>query len=1700
MLQRRGKVFENVWIQHQHLLEKQLKRSQYHVDLQVISDQLRDLSEQLTRMRGHYGDSLAAATNMQSAFKQFQFTVEMLERRIQTFISTTVKMLGPEDDSGEVQQELAELEKKWSTFQMQVGQSQVSIELSIDFYKLVEEAEDWFKQGSKLLVAVAGDSANIQTPEQAEKLRSRIEIFLQPGEEVQQERINKISSLAFQLYGDTAPKQIEVVSVQHTHMIESFSIIRRNLSMMVENLHTAEDHREKQKKEKEELAASLAAAQAEAEAARLAAAAAEEARKAAEEVARTMSIPVEPVVPERVEIEIQTEAVPMPDEEPPTQDDLPPPKKVKLIDDEPQPMAPIFMTPLVGATVTEGVKFSFECRVIGFPMPEVEWLKDNMSITANPDYKTSFEEGVCTLTIEETFTEDSALFTCKAVNAAGMAETSATLTVKEAEVVEVMAPPRFTKKLVDSTAQEGSSYQLEATVEGHPLPVVSWAKNETCVDESPDYVITYNNGDCVLRFEEVFLEDQAEYSCKATNNLGEDITKAKLTVSAVELSERPKFDMTLSNVMARAGQKFKLECHVLGTPTPTVAWFHNNKLVKETPDCKLGFDGRVATLVMSEAFPKNAGTYTVVAKNSAGEAQCSANVSVKGRIPTETSDSEVTSDVDIEPVKPTIQLALKDTTIKEGKPARLDCVIVGQPEPEVIWYHDDTPVKESSDFKLLFHGDRCSLVIQEAFLEDAGIYRVVAMNSAGEASTACFLNVEPEPELTPPPAETPSVAPRFSQLMTDSHVTEGQAVTLSATVTGQPAPTIAWFREGLPLIPDNELQIHEDVNGHVSAHLYAATLDHTGQYEIVASNCAGTAKCVAYLSIEPRLPTPVPAGPQEPPVFITPLIDASVISGNGVKFEAEVTGQPIPMVSYESTDKEITLEHEESISACIQNGADAYYLGSRAVEEQYQSPIMAQKLDVTSNIYKLDEHPEKEEDNFCEDINILGKKEFTDLVSKICRINLLNPEEENNNVLNETSDMVKDSTLCSDIGTKEEFSQLSKFKNMEVLDADSYSQFMMQNIVVYGPVNNFEQAKNFDQFQKFENIQVMDSSHYATLIVDDYESDKESLVNLGNESDNEEGSDISRTSLAASIRKSNSKFITTGLGQDVQPVKLADLWNLIKDSLPPPDIEPDNSTAQKEDNYNKKICNNGSESELDSGYYSGNFTPSSETGGSNSPASKQSRSVISSAESSKRSSFCDTSLLNSSPDSTSKTDDGFKNMLFDHLSKVSVNDEENNLTKLQLANSKMLNIATETTRHISKELSPLSECSSESDSDSGPDIFYLIHNEDISTGLSSACGNPLKSYIKQKDTCAYRHHLVSKTFRENMWRGCEVGIDQFLCPVSENDCLSLRCSSALSVISEEGCTSDYEEGIASLHQDSLTIPSRLIHTIGNSTPDENSNEFDNKLVHSGHQKENSNSNENSETIDINGNPQEINVLGQAGSNSNGDGEPDFHQTSGQQCISSNDNDNSSLQTKEEERKARRAARLAQLREITKILRSPSKLSNQMTVEALSTPGSSQVNTRAENAEEISDESKRIIQCEMQYADGVLGTSSGPSANKAIQLMVTIAERISRLDLMKVIAEKLKPFLSAGHILLRAFIFPFSQANIIDLTDPLIFDQDYDRTLVVGIQDVTSEATILCSKDDIDSLQNEAIANTMTPALIEAGCYFIILCYHETSTV
>lgn len=149
----------------------------------------------------------------------------------------------------------------------------------------------------------------------------------------------------------------------------------------------------------------------------------------------------------------------------------------------------------------------------------------------------------------------------------------------------------------------------------------------------------------------------------------------------------------------------------------------------------------IATLSITEIYPKDGGTYKMTAKNIAGEAQSTCTVTVKALPSRDTSvdDSEMASEK--EPTKPSIQLQLRDQTVVEGKTVLLECVIVGQPEPEVIWYRDGEPVKESDDILLLFQGDHCSLLIKDVYVEDAGVYKVVAINCAGEVSSCCRLRV-----------------------------------------------------------------------------------------------------------------------------------------------------------------------------------------------------------------------------------------------------------------------------------------------------------------------------------------------------------------------------------------------------------------------------------------------------------------------------------------------------------------------------------------------------------------------------------------------------------------------------------------------------------------------------------------------------------------------------------------------------------------------------------------------------------------------------------------------------------------------------------------------------------------------------------------------------------------------------------------------
>lgn len=210
---------------------------------------------------------------------------------------------------------------------------------------------------------------------------------------------------------------------------------------------------------------------------------------------------------------------------------------------------------------------------------------------------------------------DTANYHCRATNAAGQDETLARLYVLENVTVEKVEPPKFTTPLTTVFAMEKMSCAFRCIVEGHPLPIVQWYRNNVCIDQHPDYTITYNNGQATLRIEEVCPEDQTTFMCRAVNPAGTAETTANLivhrksiiftwfaliiisnsTFSLENANEKPVFTQLLTNVMARVGQKLKLECEVRGKPTPHITWKQNNRPIFH-PDAQVWCDPMIHVL------------------------------------------------------------------------------------------------------------------------------------------------------------------------------------------------------------------------------------------------------------------------------------------------------------------------------------------------------------------------------------------------------------------------------------------------------------------------------------------------------------------------------------------------------------------------------------------------------------------------------------------------------------------------------------------------------------------------------------------------------------------------------------------------------------------------------------------------------------------------------------------------------------------------------------------------------------------------------------------------------------------------------------------------------------------------------------------------------------------------------------------------
>ncbi|XP_022423483.1 striated muscle preferentially expressed protein kinase isoform X9 [Delphinapterus leucas] len=240
---------------------------------------------------------------------------------------------------------------------------------------------------------------------------------------------------------------------------------------------------------------------------------------------------------------------------------------------------------------------------------------------------------------------------------------------------------------------------------------------------------------------------------------------------------------------------------------------------------------------------------------------------------------------------PAFEIPLQNAVVAPGADVLLKCIVTANPPPQVSWQKDGSSLRSDGRLLVRAEGERHTLLLREARAADSGSYTATATNELGQASCAAVLAVRPggstspfsspitsdeeylsPPEEFPEPGETwpraptmklspgqnrrssssdtgSKAPPTFKVSLMDQSVREGQDVTMSIRVQGEPKPVVSWLRNRQPVRPDQRRFAEEAEGGLCQLRILAAERGDAGFYTCKAVNEYGARQCEARLEV-----------------------------------------------------------------------------------------------------------------------------------------------------------------------------------------------------------------------------------------------------------------------------------------------------------------------------------------------------------------------------------------------------------------------------------------------------------------------------------------------------------------------------------------------------------------------------------------------------------------------------------------------------------------------------------------------------------------------------------------------------------------------------------------------------------------------------------------------------------------------------------
>jgi titin len=604
-------------------------------------------------------------------------------------------------------------------------------------------------------------------------------------------------------------------------------------------------------------------------------------------------------------------------------------------------VAPDFTSTLKSKRAPEGTTVRLNCSVTGIPEPLVRWFKDGQEIFDNKTYTMRNNYGLLSLEIVYAKADLSGKYTVEAENPAGTVQCSCVLEIEGEEEEDSDLDtfrPKFSAQIEDVTVSEGDDAVFMCTATGKPMPIFKWQKDMIPLAGSRKLEMEYDNqGHASLTVFKCTKEDAGLYYCIAYSRSGRNKCTARLNVKAKSEAASPRQTPArdysrASSILSESrrelgspamfalnlpteldvveGESLKLDCSVLGLPTPLVTWHKAERELCYSQRHRIVLCGSLHTMEIPSCMMLDRGTYIVRATNAHGSVESSCYVHVLPRGSKVSYKPDYRREAMREAAKGCVSSTPffikhlpKTIDVMTGTDVRLDCIL--RKGIELIrWSHSPSPPKEAVQ---------------------------ASKQLADEGFEGGFISTQQE--------EKPELASyeylSFSETPQDLVQPVGSEAVFECSTSGTLDLEVKWYKDGRQLIPSDAVTMMSSGNRY-RLKLKAILKSDQGEYTCKATSKKGTKSCAATLTIAEDSPASRPstapqpvekgdqqqskvdskkAGPKEEKAsFNQPLPKTTdAVSGNDVAFTCKVRGQ-VKEVTWEVNNKQLPKEARYFVS------------------------------------------------------------------------------------------------------------------------------------------------------------------------------------------------------------------------------------------------------------------------------------------------------------------------------------------------------------------------------------------------------------------------------------------------------------------------------------------------------------------------------------------------------------------------------------------------------------------------------------------------------------------------------------------------------------------------------------------------------------------------------------------------------------------